>query len=456
MSMKNQFLLFAAFISMLLPNQTIAQFEFVQIDSYINRMVKSDAPGVSVIVTRGDSTIFHKAVGMADLELGIPLKKEHKFRIASVTKQFTAAAIMKLYDEGLLDVESEITDFIPNFPTHNQEIIVEQLLNHTSGIPSYTNSAKWTAEFQKKDFKLNEFIMEFAPRNMEFVPGTRFKYNDMGYYLLGYIIELLSRESYQDFLQQEFFRTAGIRNIVLDNNYQIIPGRIKGYTLKNGEYANAEYISMTQAYSAGGLLSTAEDLAKWNRALVSGKLISREALEMTWTPTKLLTGKYHNYGFGWDIQDLFDREALGHSGGINGFTSRVLYFPEEELYIAVLSNCDCNNSSLIAENIAAIMLKEKIKDKAEEIAEEKKVDLKQFIGTYNLVPGFDLVITEKEGILMVQATGQDIFPMEPEADLLYRLKDSDAQIEFVPDGSGRVNELILYQSGMSLPGKRIN
>lgn len=456
MSMKYRLLFLSVFATILFSNQTYAQFEYVQIDSYVNRMVKKDSPGVAVIVTKGDSTVYHKALGMADLEMGIPMQKDHKFRIASVTKQFTSAAIMKLYDEGLLTTESEITDFIPNYPTHDQEIIIEQLLNHTSGIPSYTLSPKWTPDFQKIDFEINEFIMEFVPRNIEFVPGTRYKYNDMGYFLLGYVIEMLGRESYENFLQQEFFGIAGMRNTRMDNNATIIPGRVKGYTMKNGEYVNADYISMSQVYSAGGLLSTVEDLAKWNRAFATGKLISNEAVEMSWTPTKLLTGKYHNYGYGWDIQNLFDREVLGHGGGINGFASQVLYFPEEELYIAVLTNCDCNNATLVAENIAAIMMNERIKDKVEEVVTEDKVELDRFLGVFNLVEGFDLTITEEDGVLNVQATGQDVFMLEPETELLYTLENSDAQIEFVPSDNGKVDELILYQNGMSLSGKRVN
>lgn len=435
------------------PFILFGQFEIAQVDSYIRSAIKSDGPGITVIITKGEETIYHKAVGMADLELNIPMEKNHILRIGSITKQFTAAALLKLYDEGILDLEDEITKYIPNYPTFDQEIIIEQLLNHTSGIPSYTQMSLWTPNVRKQDFTVREFMEKFKPESLDFVPGTRFKYNNTGYYLLGYIIETASRESYADFLKSEIFQPIGMKNTYYDNTSEIIRNRIPGYEMRNGKYINADYLSMTQPYAAGGLISTTEDLAKWNRALVTGKVITPATLEMAWSPTVLLTGKYHPYGYGFEIKKKFDLDVITHDGNINGFLSNAMYFPDEDLYIAVLSNCTCNNAIVISENLAAIMLKKTVK-----VAEEVKetADLSKFEGIYNLVPGFDLTITQEEGQLMIQATDQDKFPLFPDGGLVFFLKNVDAQIEFLQGSDGNINELILFQNGMSLPGKRVN
>lgn len=451
--MKNIIIACCLGLCFLSPAVLYGQFEMAQLDAYIRSTIKSDGPGITVIITKGDETVYHKAAGMANLELNIPMEKNHILRIGSITKQFTAAALLKLYEEGIVDLEDEITTYIPNYPTFDQEIIIEQLLNHTSGIPSYTDMGIWTSNVRKQDFSIPEFLEKFKPRNLDFVPGTRFKYNNTGYYLLGHIIEVVSRESYADFLNNEIFRPAGMKNTYYDVTSQIIHNRVPGYELRNGKYVNADYLSMTQPFAAGGLVSTVEDLAKWNRALIKGEVIEPATLEMAWSPAALLTGKYHPYGYGFELERKFDLDAITHDGSINGFSSNVMYFPEEDLYIAVLSNCQCNNAEIISENMAAIMLKKPIKT-VEEV--KPTANLSKFEGVYNLVPGFDLTITLEEGQLMVQATGQDKFPLSRDTDLTFSLENVDAQIEFVQGSNGNIDELILFQNGMSLPGKRVN
>ncbi len=452
--MKNIIILFGLISAVFFSQNTLfAQFEIPQIDSYIRSTIKSDGPGVTVIVTKGDETAYHKAAGMANLELKVPMDKNHVLRIGSITKQFTAVALLKLHEEGLIDLEDDITNYIPGYPTFDEEIIIEQLLNHTSGIPSYTDMSSWTRNVRMQDFTVQEFIEKFKPTRLDFVPGTRFRYNNTGYYLLGHIIEVLSQESYADYLKSEILNPAGLRNTYYDETAKIIPNRVSGYEQRGGNYVNTEYLSMTQPYAAGSLMSTVEDLAKWNRALVRGDIISQGTLDMAWTPAALLTGQYHPYGYGFELGTKYDLEVISHDGQINGFMSNALYFPEEDLYVAVLSNCTCNNAKVISENIAAIMLKKtvQITEKVEE-----KPDLSRFEGVYNLVPGFDLTITFENDQLMIQATDQDQFPLIQKSELIFALKNVDAQVEFLPESGGDVNELILFQNGMSLPGKRVD
>src|SRR4051812_37064486 len=226
---------------------------------------------------------------MANFELGVPITPDMVFRLASVTKQFTAVATLMLMEQGLLALDDPITRFWPDYPTHDHTITVEHLLTHTSGIRSYTDMPDWPPLW-RKDFAVQELIDYFKDQPMPFAPGTRWAYNNSGYVLLGAIIEQLSGLSYAQFMQQRIFEPLGMRQSYYDRTPQIIPKRADGYQKGADGYTNAEYLSMTQPYAAGALASTVDDLARWDRALVSGTLLQPATLARAWTPYQLADG----------------------------------------------------------------------------------------------------------------------------------------------------------------------
>ncbi|KPV51568.1 beta-lactamase, partial [Kouleothrix aurantiaca] len=225
-----------------------------QIDALAHELYAPDAPGAALIAVRDGETILRRGYGMAQLELGVAIEPEMVFRIGSITKQFTAVAILMLAGQGRLALNDPITRFLPDYPMGDARITVEHLLTHTSGIRSYTDMPEWLPLW-RKDFTLTELIGLFKNEPMRFAPGTRWAYNNSGYILLGAMIEAVSGVSYESFLQQHIFDPLGMRHSCYDNTLRIVSGRVAGYEKEPDGYRNAEYLSMTQPHAAGALAS---------------------------------------------------------------------------------------------------------------------------------------------------------------------------------------------------------
>ena len=203
-------------------------------DSMMQEMFKSDGPGGAALIVKDGNILYRKAFGMASLELGVEMKPEHVFRIGSITKQFTACAILKLAEEGKLDLQDDITKYIEDYPTHGYTITIEHLLTHTSGIKSYTGMAEWTSEVRKKDFTPTELIDFFKNQPMDFAPGEEFRYNNSAYFILGYIIELVSGKPYDIYIDENFFKPLGMDNSYYGSTSRIIHNRAAGYARGGG------------------------------------------------------------------------------------------------------------------------------------------------------------------------------------------------------------------------------
>ena len=352
-----------------------------EFDQLIQTTYKPGGPGASVLVAKKGQVIYHKAFGMANLELGVPLKSEHVFRIGSVTKQFTAAAILQLAEQGKLSLQDELTRFIPDYPTLGKKITVEQLLNHTSGIRSYTDMPEWNEEVRRKDFTVSALIDFFKNQPMDFEPGTKWEYNNSGYILLGFIIEKVSGQTYAAYVQEHFFKPLGMSNSYYGDVAPVIKNRVAGYGQADvaGTYTNADFLSMTQPYAAGSLLSTVEDLFTWSKALHSGKVVQPESLKKMTTPTVLPDGTDTHYGFGLQMGNLFGSPTVEHSGGINGFLSDLLYLPKEEVCVAILTNCDCEPPRDLSAKLAALTINKPLTPAAIQV--DAKV-LEQYVGVY--------------------------------------------------------------------------
>ncbi len=332
-----------------------------RIDALLAPLFDADAPGATVIVTRDGETIFRKAYGMADVEAGRAMRPDDAMRLASVTKQFTAAAIMLLVEEGKLRLDEDFTVYLPDYPKPAQTITVDQLLTHTSGIPGYTELPGFGIAIGM-DVTPAQMIERFNRLPLQFAPGTRMRYNNSAYFLLGAIIERVSGRPYAEFMAERVFEPLGMRDTAYEGHERHGKTRVQGYRRIEREgrpaFAPAQPISMTQPYSAGALISTVDDLARWDAAIASGRLLKPESWRLLHTPIRVPTGNASRVARGWFVSELQGREMVHHNGGIPGFNTDALRVPTERVYAAVLMNAESGRASATALNrhIAAIAM----------------------------------------------------------------------------------------------------
>lgn len=351
--MKNSWILAAAFLS-----HSVFAAELDDVRAYLDAAYSPDRPGASVVIAKDGEIIHESGYGLANVEHGIANTPDTIFRIGSVTKQFTGAAIMLLQQRGELSVDDPIGKYLPEYPTHGHEITVYHLLNHTSGIKSYTGIPGYMDQGVRPDLATEELIDVFENLPMEFAPGDSWNYNNSGYVLLGAIIENISGQSYSDFVAENITAPLGLDSTLYGGS-QIIPNRAAGYaTDDDGNVVNAGFISMTQPHAAGALLSTTGDLVKWHKALTGGEFIHDESYEAMTTPVDLNDGGSYPYGFGLGVGLLRERRMIAHGGGIHGFTCYSLWLPDEDVYVAVLTNGATNGPgpTTVAKTIAALTI----------------------------------------------------------------------------------------------------
>ena len=326
-----------------------------QIDELLQRQYPEFGPGAAALVAKGDEIIYCKAFGKANLELDVDMRPEMVFRIASISKQFTAVGILMLVEQQKLSLEDDITKFLPTYPTNETHISLRHLLTHTSGISRSITQKPWNADIRKHDFKKDAFIDYFKDEPKAFNPGEAFQYNNFGYILLAKVIEVVSGRSYEDFMKQEIFQKLGMSQSRQANDSDVIQNRAYGYE-KNEDFVIKEYTSPSLSIGAGSLLSTVADLHTWNRALAKHSLIKKETLEQAFQNQTLNNGKEINYGFGWFINEINGSPTLEHAGGDHGFRADAIYLPKEDVFVAVLSNCSCGEPRPLSTKIAALAI----------------------------------------------------------------------------------------------------
>jgi D-alanyl-D-alanine carboxypeptidase len=307
----------------------------------------------AVLVSQDGKALLREAYGKANHELEVPNTVDTKFRIGSITKQFTAMAVMILAEQGKLAVDDPISKHLENSPAAWEKITVRQLLNHTSGIPSYTSFPQMMTRTVRLPATLDEVIASFKDKPLEFEPGEKFTYSNSAYIVLGKIIERASGNEYESFVKKNIFQPLEMNDTGYDHNGAILPRRAAGYVKTLVFLANAPYIDMTWPHAAGSLYSTVDDLAKWDEGLRAGKLISADSYEKMFTPGK------QSYGFGWFIRDVNGRKEISHGGGIHGFASSIIRYPDEKLAVVALSNVVPVQLEKIARDLAKIALEAK-------------------------------------------------------------------------------------------------
>lgn len=371
-----------------------------------------NGPGAVLLVARGDLIIHRTAIGKADLEREVRLQPNHVFRLGSLTKQFTACAILRLVEAGKISLNDDIHRFLPDFPTYGQPITIEHLLTHTSGLIDFTTKPGFISETAKRDFTPRELIELFHGGGLDFAPGERFAYNNAGYLLLGGIIEAVTGGSYAAFVEKEFFVLLQMRHSYFEHGTELIPNRAIGYRQNGGVYENSSYLSMTVPYSAGAALSTVDDLHRWITALASNRVISAENLQRAWQPYRLNSGKPSPYGYGWELGNVQGVASVRHVGRINGFISYALYLPAERVFVAVLSNCQSDrNLEFTASMIAALVLGKPFERTAIRVADAA---LESAQGVYAAEDGARYALAVESGRVVFMPLGGDkkeIFPI---------------------------------------------
>jgi CubicO group peptidase (beta-lactamase class C family) len=327
---------------------------FEQADVYISAEAAHHFFRGAVLVGINGRIAFEKAYGMGDEEWGAHNTLNTKFRIASLSKQFTAACILFLQERGRLNVHDPISRYLSGIPVAWQAITIHQLLTHTSGIPNYTSSPE-IAKLNRTGATPQQMIAVVADKPLDFKPSTNWNYTNTGYILLGMIIERVSGQPYANFLQSNIFGPLGMGHSGYDRAGDIIKERASGYQILDGHVANSDFIDMTIPFSAGGIYSTVEDMYRWNEALTEdGKLLSAQSLKQMFTEYPEATHEGQHYGYGVVISRLkFGKLLYYHGGGVEGFSSSIQRYPQERVCIVVLSNLDTYKPWDLGDHIAS-------------------------------------------------------------------------------------------------------
>lgn len=406
-----------------------------------------------VLIAREGEAIFAKGYGFANAEWRVPNGTKTKFRLGSITKQFTATLVMQLQQARKLSVQDAICKYLEPCPESWEPITIHHLLSHTSGIPSYTDDPSYVKDMGLAKTR-EDIVATFRDKPLEFTPGEEFRYSNSGYFLLGVIVERVAGKSYEGALKDMILAPLGMDDSGYDRHDTVLAQRASGYRPEGDGLANAEYLDMSWPYAAGAMYSTVEDLLKWDKALYEDVVLPRSALETMWTPNK------GRYGYGWQIATpspiTANRSAVYHGGGINGFATTILRYTQERITVVVLANLEIAPVETIAHDLSAIAFGEEYSiPKRRTVADVPKELYDDYTGRYELRPNFIFAITREGDSLFVQPTGQGKSEIFPESETEFFSRIVDAQITFVRDELGNVTQLVLHQNGRDTPGRKI-
>jgi CubicO group peptidase (beta-lactamase class C family) len=397
-----------------------------QVDDYLSGLAKQNRFSGAVLVARDGRVLLSKGYGFANVELEVPNTPQTKFRLGSITKQFTAASVLLLQEQGKLSVQDSVCKYVENCPAAWQPVTIHHLLTHTSGIPNLTAFPDYLKTMALPS-TVTETIARFRDKPLEFKPGERFNYSNSGYILLGHIVEKVSGKPYSDFVRENIFAPLGMKDTGYDVAGQILKRRASGYRVGPDGLSNAPYLDMTIPHGAGGLYSTVEDLYLWGQGLFGGKLLAQKSLDAMLTVVK----DYYAYGIGVDTQ--FKLARIGHSGGINGFNTYVAWFPEERATFVVLSNVENGTpTTQIETRLARLALADKVV-----MPPAAKVDaevLARYAGRYELDPKLGNIVfdvTAENGDLLIKPSHSDRHKFVPISETEFYDFDDGGDVRFI-------------------------
>jgi CubicO group peptidase (beta-lactamase class C family) len=408
------------------------------VNSFVNEYLKKNQiPGCAVIVRHDGKVVLCQGYGVANVEHGVRVTPQTVFQSGSIGKQFTAMAIMMLSEERKLALEDPISKYL-DVPENWTPISVRHLLTHTSGLGDYPEGFSL-----QRDYTEDELLKVIVAQPLAFAPGEKWSYSNLGYVTLGIVIHKVSGELWGDFLQQRVFSLLGMNRTRVISEADIIPNRAAGYALKNGALKNQQWVSPSVNNTAdGSLYFTVEDLAKWDEALETRKLISRAGYEQMWSPVKLNNGTISPYGYGWRIAKSDSGHRLTeHGGAWQGFASYIVRYPDDRLTVAVLCNRAGASASYIAKRIAGFY----VPSVAPRVRTAIKLDpamLSSYTGEYRLEDRFSIKVSLAGDRLETTWLGEKI-RLVPESETNFFQEDSDRTFRFVKDAGGKITSLII-------------
>jgi CubicO group peptidase (beta-lactamase class C family) len=436
------------FILLLLPIALTAQKNYpLLLDEYAQAEFKIKEFSGTVLVMQKGKAIYKKSFGLADREWNVANTNDTKYRIGSVTKQFTAACILQLAEEGKLNLDDKLSKYISDYP-RGDSITTHMLLNHTSGIKNYTD----IPEFWPKailPLSTDSMIGLFKNKPLDFSPGSKWNYSNSGYFLLGVIVEKASGKNFSDYLLAHIIKKIGLKNTAMDDLDSVLTYRAKGYGKnRRGIWQHAMPISMEGPYSAGAMVSTVDDLYSWTKALHNNEVLSAASTQKMLTPYK------NNYGYGIGIDSLKTHKRVSHNGGIPGFASYLGYFPDDDICIAVISNNGSNSTGL---GIALSSIMFNLPVQIPYTPKEVKIDtviLANYLGKFIATGPIELI--QKNGKLYRHRDGSPDIELKPESNTRFFYADnSDRFIEFEIDKGGKMTKAWFIGNGDKIEMKKL-
>ena len=429
---------------------TVAQDANNKIDALVSAYASMQQFNGSVLVAKDGKVLINKGYGFRNAADKIPNTEQSIFQLGSITKQFTAAVILKLEEEKRLNIADKISKYFPAYPK-GDSITIQQLLTHTSGISNYTNDASFMANEITKHKSREEMMALFKDKPLDFSPGSGWNYSNSGYSLLGYIIEKASGMSYEAAVRKYIFTPLHMTHSGFDFAGLKEANKTTGYFKVDNIHAEtAPVVDSTVSFSAGSIYSTTGDLYLWHQALEQNKILSKAQQEKAYTPVK------NNYGYGWVIDSINGKRRVGHGGGIHGFVTNESRVPEDDIDIVMLSNASDHSLERITQSIYAILY-----DQPYELPKEKTIvqlpaeTLQQYAGEYEMRPDLHVVITVKDNKLSAVPTGQSEKMLHAEKEDFFFEKEEDIQIEFTRDSNKTVDGFILHQGSRDIKCKKV-
>ncbi len=420
-----------------------------KVDQYLNAHAANGRFSGNVLIAKGDSILYSNSFGMASHEFGIENFDSTKFLIGSITKPFTALAILLLEKQGKLSLDEKLSKFFPNFPEADR-VNIKQLLTHTSGIRDYHAFENWR-EDSKSDKTTPQFTIEkVATKPFIFEPGLRFSYSNSGYILLGLIIEKVSNQTFEAFIQSEILNPLELKNTGVITNEKLVHQLAQGYSTSPREVEKAAYINYNQPFSSGNMYSTPIDLWRFTQAVMKCTLLPKSKTN------EIFENNLGKYGYGWGIRNYEGKKAYGHFGGMNGFVGSITYIPDGEYFVCFLTNDDNTPKNTIAEDLTSITMG---KDVANPVL-TSLIDLtdkmvKAAAGDYLIKAGDTLHVFEENDHLFIKETGQEQHELFPIGNNEYSLVLIESNVSFSEIKEGEAQELKLLGKA-NLSAKRIN
>jgi CubicO group peptidase (beta-lactamase class C family) len=429
-----------------------AQAPSHEADALFENLIKSDDAGIAVLVSQNGKILFEKAYGMADREHAVAAHVKTRFRIGSVTKQFTAAAILKLQEQGKLSVNDKLSKYFPNFPG-GSEVTLQHLLTHTSGIHDYTDRTNFTTDATNA-ISIEALIESFKHEPYNFDPGARWLYDNSGYVLLGCVVERVSGTSYAAFLQKHFFQPLGMADTGVDESSRPPMHEALGYSYAKGQYSCTVSLDPSWTFGTGDLFSTVEDLNKWNEAVFNGRVLKPASLKSAFTPARTSENKDDDsgdgYGYGWFISKWRGLLEISHGGYLPGFNSFLLRIPSEKFTVIVLANSGPGAHGVVPDTLGQDLVEIYLRDKLLPLPEPNNtVSPKVFaalVGRYTFRGQMFSVSTDGTH-LFGQFDGESKIELFPTSETEFFWKVVYARIKFVKDVHGEVTKAIFRKNG---------